>query len=97
MLQRDVSNMAHYFGRFAPELKDTRYAQEMWALFEAGELKADSPLTGVFADDDEEADVDGVLREIEAARFDDARRRAALADAERGPVKGEEPPPPWMQ
>ena len=26
-----------------------------------------------------------------------ARRRAALADAERGPVKGEEPPPPWRQ
>jgi len=97
MLQRDVANMAHYFGRFAPELKDTRYAQEMWALYEAGELRADSPLTGEFADDEHEADVGGVMREIEAARLDDARRRAALAEAEHGPVKGEEPPPPWLQ
>ncbi|MFJ2983365.1 MULTISPECIES: PA4780 family RIO1-like protein kinase [unclassified Pseudomonas] len=97
MLQRDVGNMAHYFGRFAPELKDTRYAQEMWALYEAGELRVDSPLTGEFADDEHEADVGGVMREIEAARFDDARRRAALAEAEHGPVKGEEPPPPWLQ
>jgi len=97
MLQRDVANMAHYFGRFAPELKETRYAQEMWALYEAGELRADSPLTGEFADDEHEADVGGVMREIEAARLDDARRRAALAEAEHGPVKAEEPPPPWLQ
>ncbi|MNO73215.1 hypothetical protein D3C76_641760 [compost metagenome] len=97
MLQRDVDNMAHYFGRFAPELKSSRYAQEMWSLYEAGELKPESPLSGEFADDDEAADVDGVLREIDAARLDDARRRAARDDAERGPVKGEEPPPPWLQ
>ena len=97
MLERDVGNMSGYFGRFAPELRDTRYAREMWSLYEAGELRADSPLTGEFADDDEEADVGGVLREIDAARLDDARRRAAREDAERGPVKGEEPPPPWMQ
>jgi len=97
MLQRDVANMAHYFGRFAPELKDTRYAQEMWALYEAGELRVDSPLTGEFEDDEHEADVGGVMREIEAARFDDARRRAALAEAEHGPAKAEEPPPPWLQ
>lgn len=59
MLQRDVDNMAHYFGRFAPELKSTRYAQEMWALYEAGDLLPDSPLTGVFEDDEHEADVTG--------------------------------------
>ena len=35
MLERDVGNMASYFGRFAPELKTTRYAKEMWALYEA--------------------------------------------------------------
>lgn len=84
MLQRDVDNMAHYFGRFAPELKSTRYAQEMWALYEAGELLPDSPLTGVFEDDEHEADVTGVMREIDAARMDDARRRAARAEAEMG-------------
>lgn len=97
MLQRDVANMAHYFGRFAPELKATRYAQEMWALYEAGELRADSPLSGQFEDDEHAADVEGVMREIDAARLDDARRRAALAQGEHGPVTGEEPTPPWLQ
>ena len=97
MLQRDVDNMAHYFGRFAPELKSTRSAQEMWALFEAGDLLPDSPLTGVFEDDEHEADVTGVMREIDAARLDDARRRAARDEAEHGVVKAEEPTPPWLQ
>lgn len=97
MLQRDVANMASYFGHFAPELKSTRYAEEMWALYEAGELRPDSPLTGQFEDDEHDADVQGVLREIDAARLDDARRRAARAEAEHGPLKAVEPTPPWMQ
>jgi len=97
MLQRDVDNMAHYFGRFAPELKSTRYAQEMWALYEAGKLLPDTVLTGVFQDDEHEADVGGVMREIDAARLDEARRRAARAEAENGPAKAEEPTPPWLQ
>src|SRR5476649_976981 len=32
MLQRDVDNLATYFGRFAPELLKSSYAKEMWAL-----------------------------------------------------------------
>ncbi|MEN5219236.1 PA4780 family RIO1-like protein kinase [Pseudomonas pudica] len=97
MLQRDVDNMAHYFGRFAPELKSTRYAHEMWALYEAGELRPDSPLTGLFEDDEHAADVAGVMREIDAARLDDARRRAARAESEHGAARAEEPAPPWLQ
>jgi hypothetical protein len=34
MLERDVRNMSEYFGQFAPELKYTKYAKEMWALYE---------------------------------------------------------------
>ncbi|OLS60899.1 PA4780 family RIO1-like protein kinase [Pseudomonas putida] len=97
MLERDVANMAHYFGRFAPELKQTRYAKEMWALFQEGKLLPDSVLSGTWKDDEHIADVGGVMREIEAAKFEDARRRAGREEAERGPVKGEEPPPPWVQ
>ena len=97
MLQRDVSNMAHYFGRFAPELKATRYAQEMWALYEAGELRPDSPLTGLFAEDEQAADVAGIMREIDAARLDDARRREARAEAEQAQPQAQEPPPPWLR
>lgn len=97
MLQRDVSNMAHYFGRFAPELKATRYAQEMWALYEAGELRPDSPLTGLFAEDEQAADVAGIMREIDAARLDDARRREARAEAEQAQPQAQEPTPPWLR
>ncbi|MFD2643677.1 PA4780 family RIO1-like protein kinase [Pseudomonas japonica] len=97
MLERDVANMAHYFGRFAPELRQTRFAREMWALYQAGELQPESALTGQWKDDEHHADVGSVMREIEAAKFDEARRRAAREDAERGPVKDEEPPPPWAR
>lgn len=41
MLERDVNNMTQYYGQYAPELLKTQYAKEMWALFEAGQLKAD--------------------------------------------------------
>lgn len=95
MLERDVRNMAEYFGQFAPELKYTKYAKEMWALYEAGELTPDSPLTGEFDDPQEAADIDAVMREIKAALADEARRQALL-NAEDEP-KGEEPPPPWAQ
>jgi RIO kinase 1 len=97
MLERDVGNMASYFGRFAPELKETRYAREMWSHFEAGTLSPATVLTGEFADPDDIADVGSVLREIEAARLDDARRQAARTADDAPPNKSEEPPPPWMQ
>jgi len=40
----------------------------MWALFEQGELTADSKLTGVCARDERTADADGVLVAVEDAR-----------------------------
>ena len=67
MLRRDVNNLTTYYGQFAPELLDTHYAQEIWALFEAGELHPDIELTGEFEVDTQSADVDAVLTEISAA------------------------------
>ncbi|MDF3937124.1 PA4780 family RIO1-like protein kinase [Pseudomonas citronellolis] len=97
MLERDVGNMAAYFGQFAPELKGTRYAKEMWALFEEGKLLPDTPLTGEFDEPEEEADVDAVMREIAAALRDQERREAARAEQD-GPQQSDEPPPPpWLQ
>ena len=97
MLERDVGNMASYFGRFAPELKRTRYAKEMWALYEAGTLHPGSVLTGEFDDPEELADVGGIIREIEAARLDEEHRQAIRKADDAPPSKAEEPPPPWMQ
>jgi len=95
MLERDVGNMAEYFGQFAPELRYTKFAKEMWALFADGELKPDTKLTGEFAEPEEDPDVDAVLREIKDALADQARREAML-NAEDEP--NDEPPiPPWMR
>jgi RIO kinase 1 len=68
MLLRDVNNLTASLGRWAPELLDTWYAEEMWALFEAGELRPDSELTGLFVHDESIADVDSVRDAINDAR-----------------------------
>jgi RIO kinase 1 len=68
MLLRDVNNLTASLGRWAPELLDTWFGEEMWALFEAGELHPDTVLTGVFAHDERKADVAGVREAIEDAR-----------------------------
>ena len=68
MLLRDVNNLTASLGRWAPELLDTWFGEEMWALFEAGDLRPDTVLTGVFAQDERRADVAGVREAIEDAR-----------------------------
>lgn len=93
MLERDVRNMTEYFGQFAPELLQTRYAREMWSLYEAGKLTPQTRLTGQYAEPQAEADVDAVMREIKAALAEQARREAAR-NAEDAP-RDEPPPPPW--
>lgn len=68
MLLRDVNNLTAWLGGWAPELLDTWYGEEMWALYEAGELQPDSELTGVFVHDESAPDVDGVRHAINDAR-----------------------------
>src|SRR5690606_12577365 len=82
MLERDVRNMAEYFGQFAPELRYTRYAKEMWALYEAGKLTPQSRLTGEFAGPEDAADIEAVMREIRDALAEQARRQARLDEAD---------------
>jgi len=74
MLERDVNNIRGTLGRFAPELLGTEFAREMWALFEQGDLTADSTLNGVFARDETAVDPDGVLLAVEDAREEALRR-----------------------
>ncbi|MBT3620806.1 MAG: serine protein kinase RIO [Porticoccaceae bacterium] len=82
MLQRDVENMTQYYGQFAPELLGTQYAEEMWALYEDGELKPEVELTGRFTTDSTESDVDGVLKEIKAVLLEEEKRQERLASNE---------------
>jgi RIO kinase 1 len=84
MLTRDVANITAYYAMFAPELAQTRYADEIWALFEAGDMDPDVELTGLFEDDGEAPDVDALLENIMAAMEEEQERKARLKSAEEG-------------
>lgn len=82
MLARDVNNMTSYYALFAPELKSTQYAKEIWALYEEGELHPEVELTGHFEESTQAADVDVVLQEIQAALTEELERQERLREAE---------------
>jgi len=81
MLERDVNKIRDFYGQFAPELLQTRYAKEIWKLFEEGELQPETQLTGLFAESTQAADVDGVLAVIEAAQEEERERQERRAEA----------------
>ncbi len=78
MLLRDVTNLQDFFGRFAPELMQTQYGPEIWALYERGVLQPDTPLTGRFERRTGPVDVGSVIREIDDARDEEAARRLRM-------------------
>jgi RIO kinase 1 len=75
MLERDVANLASYFGRFAPELADSEYGKEIWRLYQAGSLSPDSELTGRIEVEHRIADVGAVLEEVKLAQLEEERRQ----------------------
>ena len=81
MLERDVRNLTDTLGRFAPELLPTQYAAEMWSLFERGELKPESELTGIFIKDDTAPDLEDVIGAIDDAREEAIRRQLGRDEA----------------
>jgi RIO kinase 1 len=83
MLLRDVNNLRATLARFAPELEATHFGEEMWALFEQGELQPDSALTGRFSFATHRADVGAVLESIEDARQEAVIRQQGREAAER--------------
>ena len=82
MLLRDVNNLTASLGRWAPELLDTWYGEEMWALFEAGALRPDSELTGAFEPDERTVDLDSVRDAINDAREEALIRQQGREAAE---------------
>ncbi len=81
MLERDVNNMTAYYGQYAPELLGSKYAKEIWALFEDGELHPEVELTGHFEESTEAADVDVVMQEIKAAFAEEQERQERMREA----------------
>ena len=81
MLLRDVHNLRDTLARFAPELRDTHFGEEMWALYEKDRLTPDAALSGTFAFDDSAPDVHGVIAAIEEARKEALIRQQGRAEA----------------
>ncbi|WP_036859888.1 PA4780 family RIO1-like protein kinase [Porticoccus hydrocarbonoclasticus] len=82
MLERDVQKITEYYAQFAPELLETRFGKEIWALYEAGDLHPDVPLSGYFAEDLQKADVAEVLDVISYALSEEEERQQRRRDAE---------------
>lgn len=83
MFARDVNNIRRYYGEFSPALLRTQYANEMWALYEEGNLTPSSTLSGEFENDSDSADVDAVLEEIKAVMKEEQERQERIRDAEK--------------
>jgi RIO kinase 1 len=82
MLLRDVDNLRRFFGRIAPELLATDYGREIWVLYEAGALHPEVELTGRFERDETTVDLDGIMREIDSARLEEAARQLRMQERE---------------
>jgi RIO kinase 1 len=80
MFARDVNKITAYYAEYAPQLLNSKYAKEIWALYEDGELHPDMELTGNFEEDLHDADVDSVLLEIKAALEQEQQRLERLRE-----------------
>ena len=79
LLERDVENLATYFGQFAPELLRTNYGKEIWSLYETAALQPETELSGHFKRDEKPTDLKSVRRVIDAARDEEEARLARMA------------------
>ena len=80
ILIRDVANLTSHFCR--GQAPDTlRYAQEMWALYEQGELKPDTQLTGRFELSQHEIDEEGLMQHLYEVEQEEMKARARRGEA----------------
>lgn len=77
MFERDVNNITAYYGQFAPQLLKTRYAKEIWTLYEDGKLTPETTLTGRFVEEKHKVDMNSLMDEIIAAEDDYYDRQRA--------------------
>lgn len=82
MFERDVNNITEYYGQFAPQLLKTRYAKEIWALYEDGKLTPETVLSGLFVEEQHDVDMDSLMDEIITAEdeYYDRQRAAKERD-----------------
>nr|CAA6808899.1 MAG: Kinase [uncultured Thiotrichaceae bacterium] len=82
MLERDIENITNYYAQYVPELAEMKYAQEIWKLYEEGELTPDSELTGMFEESAVTANVGDVMQVIDAAREEEEERVQRMMDSD---------------
>jgi RIO kinase 1 len=75
MLERDIRNITNYYGQYAPELLAGNYHAEIWDLYADGQLLPDTKISGTFEEELHDADVDGVLEEINTVMAEEQARR----------------------
>lgn len=80
MFERDMNNITSYYGQFAPQLLKTRYAKEIWMLYEDGKLTPETPLTGLFVEEVHDVDMDSLMDEIIAAEDEFYERQRAAKE-----------------
>jgi len=84
LLLRDVDNLQRFLARFVPGHRPLPYAQEMWDLYERGDLKPDTVLTGHWVGSAKPARTHEVLALIGDAERDEQRRRQNMGVSMRG-------------
>ncbi|NIG98560.1 MAG: serine protein kinase RIO [Serratia symbiotica] len=75
--ERDINNMSRHYGQYAPELLSSKYAQEIWALYQEGNLTQESILSGKFIESNTRANIGSVLAEIHVASEEHRRQLMA--------------------
>jgi len=88
LLIRDVDNLTHFLSRFEPTMKGRPYGQELWQIYERGELRADTPLTGVYKPPERKVDTAALLEDIGELEREEMKRRAGLARGGAGRGRG---------
>lgn len=78
LLLRDVANLRNFFGRFAPDLLQADYGPEIWDLYQRGDLRLETSLSGRFEQPQGTVDLSGVMREIDDIRDEQAARLLRL-------------------
>jgi RIO kinase 1 len=84
LLLRDVDNLHRFVAPYFPERQPPPYAQEMWHLYERGELTPDARLQGRYRPSGKQANTAEVLELIADAEHDERRRREKVGTSLRG-------------
>ncbi|MFH1808636.1 MAG: PA4780 family RIO1-like protein kinase [Pseudomonadota bacterium] len=93
LLIRDTGNLTRFFGRFSGRLRSLRYGEEMWDLYERGELTPDTLLTGRYKSTKGKVEVSSMLAEIQEAERENRDRRVALGLPPARPARQPHRPP----